>query len=123
VKLLLDTHVAVWWAEDDARLTDRAGAAIDDPANDRLLSAASVWELAIKAKSGRYSGLDLLDLLRSADIVEVPITAAHGRLAADLPMHHADPFDRVIVAQARLEGCVLVSADARLAEYGVPTIW
>ncbi|MTD46163.1 PIN domain-containing protein [Conexibacter sp. W3-3-2] len=123
MRLLLDTHAAVWWVTDDPRLSQRAGEAIDDPGNERLLSAASVWELTIKRKAGKYTGVDLHDVLQTADIAEVPITAAHGRFAADLPLVHGDPFDRVIVAQAMLERCVLVTGDPRLREYGCAVLW
>jgi len=123
VRLLIDSHAAVWWAEDDPRLSVAAGEAIDDPANTRIISAASVWELTIKRKAGRYDGVDLVDVLATADVEELAITAAHGRLAGDLPPHHGDPFDLVLVAQALLENLVLVTSDRRLAEYGCATLW
>jgi len=123
VRLLLDTQAAVWWAEDDPRLSDRARDAIDDPDNERFLSAASVWELAVKRKVGKFSGVDLENVLAAADVLEVPITAAHGSFAGNLPLHHGDPFDRVIVAQAMLERLVLVTSDRQLAEYGSATLW
>lgn len=123
MRLLLDSHTAVWWAQAHPKLSVTARDALNDPANTRVISAASVWELTIKRKSGKYGGVDLIDVLATADVEELPITAAHGRLAGDLPPHHGDPFDRVMVAQALLEHLVLVTSDRRLAAYGCATLW
>lgn len=123
MQLLLDTHAAIWWLSGSDRLRPSTRATIDDPANERFLSAASVWEMAIKRRTGKYEGVDLLDALAVTDLIEVPITATHGRLAGELPAIHTDPFDRVIVAQALVGRLVLVTGDEVLEQYGCATLW
>jgi PIN domain nuclease of toxin-antitoxin system len=124
VRLLLDTHAIAWWlAGDHRRLSDRARQAIERAGADAVVSAASIWELSIKRGLGRYDGDDLLEPAQAAGFTILPITGEHGRLAGELPLHHRDPFDRVLVAQALLEDRVLVSSDAALPPYGVPVIW
>ncbi|MBF6618796.1 MAG: type II toxin-antitoxin system VapC family toxin [Patulibacter sp.] len=123
MRLLLDTQAIVWWLEDDPRLSARAAEAIARAGTDAVVSAASVWELAIKRAAGKYPGDDLLGPAEAAGFTILTITGAHGKLAGELPLHHRDPFDRVIVAQAIIEDRVLVTSDAVLARYGVPVIW
>jgi len=121
--LLLDTHVFLWWRTNDARLNAHAREAIaTDPIV--FVSAASAWEAAIKIALGRLTlpepfsrGVDLIGFRRLA------ISFEHGEAAAALPRHHGDPFDRMLIAQAQLEGCTLVTHDELIASYGVATLW
>lgn len=123
MRLLLDTQAVVWWLADDPRLSTRAAEVIEVAGEDAVVSAASVWELSIKRASGRYEGEDLLGASTAAGFTVLPITGEHGKLAGELPLHHRDPFDRVLVAQAIIEDRVLVSSDALLGAYGVPVVW
>jgi PIN domain nuclease of toxin-antitoxin system len=119
VKLLLDTHVLLWWLDDDARLDTSAADAIA-VADIVVVSAASAWEIAIKQAIGKLSGPgDLTAELATNGFTELPVTVAHALAAGVLPAHHSDPFDRMLVAQARLEGLTLVTRDERLADYGI----
>jgi len=119
VRLLLDTHVLIWWLGREW-LSERATSAIADEANQVLVSAASVWEAELKAARGN---LDLrVDLAAEAadnGFTQIAITSEHAIAAARLPLHHGDPFDRMLVAQARLERLTLVSRDAAFAAYDV----
>lgn len=121
--LLLDTHVFLWWRMDDARLGADVRRAIAD-ADTVYVSAASAWEAAIKASLGK---LELPDSVRKgaqeSGFDELPIRVAHAEAAAALPAHHRDPFDRMLVAQALVEGLVLVTHDRQLEPYGVPVLW
>jgi PIN domain nuclease of toxin-antitoxin system len=123
VKLLLDTHVILWWQRDDRRLNKAARRAIAD-ADIVWVSAASAWELMIKVARGRLRLAEPFAVLLAADnFTELPLTVAHAEALAGLPPHHADPFDRVLVAQARVEGATLVTHDRALAPYGGAVIW
>jgi PIN domain nuclease of toxin-antitoxin system len=123
VRLLLDTHVAIWFFEDPALLTEEARVAIEDSGNASFLSAASVWEWAVKNALGKISMSITLDAGASrAGFEELPVTWAHGRAAATLPAMHGDPFDRMLVAQAIAEDLVLVTRDRLVAQYPVATM-
>lgn len=123
MKLLLDTHVLLWWLDDDPRLTPGARAAIGDPATDVLYSAASVWEMAIKMAAGRLEIRgDLTSALASTGFEALPIGVEHAVAAGALPPHHQDPFDRMLVAQALIEGLVIATRDPSIARYDVETI-
>jgi PIN domain nuclease of toxin-antitoxin system len=121
VKLLLDTHVFVWMTFDPGRVRDSIRTALAAAENTVFVSAASVWEIAIKRGLGRLSfPLEQFDaILARIGFDPLPITPAHGIEAGGLPRHHADPFDRMLVAQARAEGLTLVSEDAAIAGYDV----
>lgn len=122
--LLLDSHAAVWFLGKDARLSANALSAIGScDEGDVLVSTASVWELEIKRSKAKFTGLRLDETALAAGLVFVDIVTDHARAAAELPPHHADPFDRMIVAQAIALGATLVSSDALLARYGVPVLW
>lgn len=125
--VLLDSHTLLWWLENDGRLSDSAREVIEDPANQVLVSAASLWELAIKHHSGKLKAPNLIkDFQKELDeegFVELPIMAKHAIRAALLPAHHRDPFDRVLIAQSELENAPLVSRDAKFDEYGIQRIW
>ena len=123
MKLLLDTHVILWWQRDDRRLNKAARRAIAD-ADIVWVSAVSVWELMIKVARGRLRLAEPLPVLLAADnFTELPLTLGHAEALAGLPPHHADPFDRMLIAQARVEGAVLVSHDRALEPYGGAVIW
>jgi len=123
VRLLLDTHVLLWWLRDDRRLPARIAAAVRDPGTDVLVSAASVWEAAIKSALGKLDlEGDLVEEIAANGFTELPITARHAQLAGALPRHHDDPFDRLLVAQARLEGLHLGTHDEAFRAYGVPLV-
>ena len=120
---LLDTHVLLWWLSDPAKLSSEAREAIRDGLNAVYLSSAAAWEMAIKKALGRlvFPG-DLEEVLRAEHIEVLPITLSHALAVADLPLHHQDPFDRMQVAQARLENLVLITRDPKFAQYDVRTL-
>jgi PIN domain nuclease of toxin-antitoxin system len=118
--ILLDTHVLLWWLDRPERVRPGAAAAIRDPANRVLASAASAWEIAIKRALGRLSAPDDLEqALNAARIDQLPIRVRHGLAAGDLPKHHADPFDRMLVAQAMAEGLTIATRDPSFRPYEV----
>ena len=120
MRLLLDTHVFLWWLTDDPRLDADRRAAIADPDALVHVSAATIWEIAIKEAQGRIDvGEEFGEEIARSDFIELPISAGHALAAGRLPLHHADPFDRMLVAQARQEAMTLVSQDANLAAYEV----
>lgn len=124
MRLLLDTHALIWATRDPERLTDRAAAAIRDPGNDVRVSAVSGWEIAIKRARGRLRFPDLDQaMLASRRFTELPVTLRHTTEVGSLPDHHRDPFDRMLVAQARADGLTIVSRDAALTAYEVPILW
>ncbi len=124
MKLLIDTHAALWLLDEDKRLSPSADQMLTDPANDVLLSAAVVWEVAIKQSLGK---LDVPEgfsaLLIDAGATPLPVSIEHARAVGSLPWHHRDPFDRLLVAQASLESAVVVSSDDRLRAYDVEVAW
>ena len=123
MRLLLDTHVLLWWFNEPEVLTEQALEAIADETNVVYVSAATVWEAGIKQALGKLRGADdLVGRVRAQRLDELPIELSHAAVAAALPAHHSDPFDRMLVAQARSEGLTLVTRDARLASYGVPLL-
>jgi PIN domain nuclease of toxin-antitoxin system len=123
-RLLVDTHALLWWLTDDPALSTAARDAIADPANEPLVSTASVWEIAIKRSLGKLTAPDdLPDQISDEGFAWLPISALHAWQVHDLPMHHRDPFDRVLVAQALIERLPLITADARFEAYGVDTRW
>jgi len=120
MKLLLDTNALIWWLEGSRRLSRPAVDAIDDVSNDVHVSAASAWEISTKARLGklRFTG-SLLARLEKYDVRPLAVTVEHGWVAGALPPVHRDPFDRILVAQARLEELVVVTSDPIFAQYGV----
>ena len=124
MRLLLDTHVFLWWLGDDRRLGARLRSEIGAPRTEVLVSAASVWEIAIKVALGRLAidGVDVSrgdGLIQDAGFRELPVSARHAAAVAVLPLLHSDPFDRLLIAQARAENATLVSKDPVLARYDV----
>ena len=120
MRLLLDTSTLLWWLDDDRKLGAAARAAIAAPENEVFVSAASAWEISVKRASGKLDApFDVADALERSFFVELPIEVAHAVVAGELPPHHKDPFDRMLVAQARVEGLTLVAHDAGIARYDV----
>jgi PIN domain nuclease of toxin-antitoxin system len=118
--LLLDTHALLWWLTDSPRLAQPARDAVAAPSSDVLVSAASIWEIAIKQALGRLAApTDLADRLVGEAFTELPISWSHATRAGGLPPHHDDPFDRILIAQAQTERLVLGTADAAIADYDV----
>lgn len=120
VDLLLDTHAFIWWAGVDKRLSETARSAIADTGNRVVVSAVTVWEISIKRAIGKLKfSQDTLRAIDQAGFETLDITPHHADRAGSLPLHHADPFDRLLIAQASLERLVLVTQDRQLVPYGV----
>jgi len=122
---LLDTHVVLWWmAGESERIGKRAREAFVAADARPVISAVSIWEVAIKRRLGKLDAPpDLLEQLERARVNLLPITARHGDRVGTLPMHHRDPFDRLLVAQAEIEQLPLATADDWIASYGVDVVW
>ena len=124
MKLLLDTHLLLWAAGAPRRLPAAARKLLDDPGNEPLFSAASLWEIAIKRSLGREDFRVDPRLLRRGLLengyAELPITGEHASAVDDLPRLHKDPFDRMLIAQAMVESVTLLTADPQLARYPGP---
>jgi len=125
LRLLLDTHLVLWWMNGEAsRIGKRALAALGSDGIDPIVSAVTVWEVAIKRGLGKLEAPgDLLPQLERAGVELLPISPRHADLVASLPPHHRDPFDRLLVAQATLEGLALVSEDEALRRYEIEVVW
>ena len=123
MRLLLDTHVLLWWLAHDPTLGDEARAAITGGDAYVAVSAASAWEIAIKQRLGKLRAPgDLAAQLARHRFVPLAVTVPHALRAGALPPLHDDPFDRMLVAQAELEGLTVVTRDAAIGRYGVPTL-
>jgi PIN domain nuclease of toxin-antitoxin system len=123
VILLLDAHALLWWLADDPQLDSVAARSIADPTNDVVVSAATVWEVELKRVAGRLSApAGLLDAIHKTGIDTLPVTAPDAVTAAGLPMHHSDPFDRMLVAQAQRLDALIVSRDRALHAYDVAVL-
>ena len=121
--LLLDAHTLLWALADDPTLRPEAHDSIVSPANDVFVSAATVWEIGIKRRLGKLDApVDLLGAVAASRFVGLPVTLADADAAAALPAHHRDPFDRMLVAQARRLGAVVVTRDPAFVLYGVQTL-
>jgi PIN domain nuclease of toxin-antitoxin system len=118
VKLLLDSHAYLWWLTDGPELSPSARAAMVDPANVVLVSAATVWEIEIKRALGRLGAE-----IEATGFAALPVGARHAAAAARLPRHHDDPFDRMLIAQSQVEGLVCVTRDPAFEAYGAPCLW
>jgi len=124
MKLLLDTHLLLWAAGEPERLPSEARGLFEDPANELVFSAASLWEIAIKRRLGREDFRVDPRLLRRGlldnSYLELPVTSEHAVFTDNLPSFHKDPFDRILVAQAMIEGMTLLTVDPVVARYGDP---
>lgn len=128
MKCLLDTHIVVWFAAQPERLRSEVVDALQDPGSQILVSVASWWELAIKHALGRLEGSLPPEQLRAwwlsyPTVRELAIEAAHVWTATSYPLHHRDPFDRMLMAQAQTEGATLITSDDMLRMYAVPILW
>ena len=124
MRLLLDAHAALWWLSDEERLGDDAARQLSDATNQILLSAAIVWEVAVKRSLGKLAAPpDFASALLAGGARALAVTIDHAAAVERLPWHHRDPFDRILVAQAEIEQATVVSRDERLASYGVPVVW
>ncbi|MDX6498879.1 MAG: hypothetical protein QOG23_2139 [Blastocatellia bacterium] len=124
MKLLLDTHVFIWWADQPEKLSPAALSALEDEANELVLSVASVWEMQIKIQLGKLKlSLPLKDLIKNQqetnDITVSPVALTHVLALDALPFHHKDPFDRLLIAQSIEEDLTLVTADSQFSAYSV----
>lgn len=123
MKLLLDTHVVLWWLATPEELSQPAQKAIAAASNEIYVSAASLWEMSIKQQLGKLAlPACPIDVLESNGFIMLDIRAAHGWRAGELPSHHKDPFDRLLVAQADIESMVLVTRDVHIPKYGIPVL-
>ena len=119
----MDTHVLLWALESESNLSEDARQALVDPANDVFVSAVCIWEVAIKRALGKLRAPDhLAATVEAAGFSELPVTFVHAEQAGSLPKLHGDPFDRMLVAQAQIEGLTLVTADANILQYPVRTM-
>ena len=124
MRLLVDTHAALWFLEGNERLSQTARALIEDDHVERRLSAAVVWEVAIKRGLGKLKATaDFHERMGRQGVSGLPVYDRHATRVADLPPHHSDPFDRLLVAQAIEEGMSILSADQILRRYDVDVIW
>ena len=120
MKLLLDTHILLWWLAGDGALPTRAGEVIAESDTAVFVSAATAWEISIKKAVGRLDAPD--DLLQACEVNEfdtLDITASHALAAGELPPHHSDPFDRMLIAQACMEAMTVVTVDEKFSRYEV----
>ncbi len=122
---MLDTHALIWALSAPRRLPERISRSLEDPATVVYASAASTWEIAIKAALGKiHADLDeVVDGIRRTGFTELSVSIDHARRLGELPAHHRDPFDRLLVAQALHEGLTVVTHDAMLRRYPVPVLW
>ena len=123
MRVLIDTHVFLWWDQQLRSLSRSLRAAIEDGANDIFVSAASIWEIAIKRESGKLRfDRPIVATVLALGFEILAVTGSHAEHAGALPRHHGDPFDRLIIAQAYLEGMVLGTQDRLMQPYGVATL-
>jgi PIN domain nuclease of toxin-antitoxin system len=128
MNLLLDTHAFLWFITNDSRLSAAALALIQSPANRRLLSLASVWEMAIKLSLGKLTVAQpfaqfIPEQLRLNRVELLPIQFSHAAVVATMPFHHRDPFDRLMAAQCQVEGLPIISHDPAFDAYSIQRLW
>ena len=128
MRLLLDTHAFLWWNAADPRLSRKASALLADPKNTLLLSVVSAWELVVKTQAGKLRlpeppGVYVPTRLAHYGIGALPVTLTHALAAEALPLHHRDPFDRLLVAQAASEGLPILTIDPQMRKYAVKVLW
>lgn len=128
MKALLDTHVFLWWVLDDERLTPFVRDFVADGKNELFLSAASCWEMMIKAKIGRLAFHEppekfIPEQMNQNKLIGLPVQIVHALHLHRLPEHHKDPFDRMLVAQAQVERMPIITNDSLLAAYDVKILW
>ena len=128
MRILLDTHTLLWFYMGDVQLSSAARAAISDPGNDKLVSPASYWELAIKVSRGNYILMEPYDEFIQHALIDngfaiLPIEPRHTSALIALPYHHKDPFDRLLIAQGLVEAMPIVSTDPKLDLYSIKRLW
>lgn len=127
MRVLLDTHVLLWWFKNDSRISSRAASSLSDQKNTILISAAAAWEIAIKVRLGKMEVgplvPDLNRYLQEEGFLELPVNIMHAMRVGSLPLHHRDPFDRLLIAQAQVENIPIMTADAGFDRYDVTVIW
>ena len=128
LRLLLDTHTFYWWHRGDAALSQVAMAAIADSANETFVSAITAWEFIAKFRSGKqpeFAALaaDVMAVVAAHGFTQLPIAMRHAQVAANLPMHHKDPMDRFLIAQALVEDMTIVTADTAFVRYSAKLLW
>ena len=128
MRVLIDTHAFVWWLEGSRRLSRRARSVLARDANDVFVSAATAWELCTKARLGRLDlaadlAADVFGAIVGQGFHPLDITTVHAQRAGWLPGHHADPWDRMLIAQAQAEGLAVVSNEALFDDYGISRVW
>jgi PIN domain nuclease of toxin-antitoxin system len=128
MRLLLDTHVLLWWHDQPARLTETAYDAINDLGNDVFISVVNGWEMQIKAQLGKLTLPKPLHVILQEEQATngfrlLPVTIEHVYALDSFPLHHRDPFDRLLIAQAHQEGMTLVTHDPKLSPYSVSLLW
>lgn len=128
MNLLLDTHAFYWWDQEPVKLSRVAHDAISDPVNTVYLSVVSLWEIVIKSELGRLQLQDPLDAVVAAQVAAngfrvLPVELRHVYSLRGLPLHHKDPFDRILIAQSIADGLTIVTKDAVFAQYPVITLW
>ena len=128
MRLLLDTHVLLWWHDQPARLTETAYDAIHDLGNDVFISVVNGWEMQIKAQLGKLTLPKPLHVILQEEQATngfrlLPVTIEHVYALGSFPLHHRDPFDRLLIAQAHQEGLPLVTHDPKLSPYPVSLLW
>lgn len=121
MKLLLDTHALLWWLTDDGQLRGQARDLVEDPGNDVLISMVSLWEIAVKTRVGKLEAdiRQILDAVQHEGFTLLDIGMAHLVTLAELPMHHRDPFDHLLIAQAITEDATFISEDRNAVRYPV----
>ena len=123
MNLLLDTHVLLWWLDDNPSLLEKGRRAIANSQNLIVLSAVVIWEIRIKQALGKLAiAPTFYDVVKKEGFAMLSITSDHAYAVGDLPMHHRDPFDRMIIAQAKLEGLTVVTHDTVFMKYGIPVL-
>ena len=128
MKLLLDTHTFLWWNEASPRLSKKALVLLSDPANTLLLSVVSAWELVLKTQTGKLRLPESLNVYVPTRMAHyamhaLPVSLAHALASESLPLHHRDPFDRLLIAQAAIEGVPIVTADPEFRRYAIKVVW
>ena len=128
LKLLLDTHAFYWWHTGDRALSAKAHAAISNERNEKHVSAITAWEFIAKFRSGKEPGFsaiaaDVAGAIAAQGLTELAISLRHAEVAANLPLHHKDPMDRLLIAQALVEDMTIITADGAFTSYGAKLLW